>query len=152
MKTCTNLACCMALLSLAAPAHADVHTAAFTGASDRAPTQTSMFVGATFRIGLNGKPNEPRYRAGLGFSGMTRNPNTSELRVGQGLELSLAGNRKPTIRLTGSDVGVLWQTAKLNDGGKTALIVVGVVAAVGVATLLVLGGIDCAQADDPCES
>ena len=151
MTIARNLACFLALASLATPAFADVPTAAYGGASDRAPIQTSMFAGATVRIGLNRKSGEPRYRTSLAISGMARDPAASSVQVGQGLELSLAGRGKPALLIGGSDAGELWRTAQMSGGGKTALIVGGAVAVLGIAALVAYESLPCQDGDDPCD-
>ena len=151
MTIARNLACFLALASLAAPAFADVRTAAYAGASDRAQIQTSMFAGATVRIGLNRKSGEPRYRTSLAISGMARDPAVSAVQVGQGLELSFAGKGKPNLFIGGSDAGELWRAAQMSGGGKTALIVGGVVAVLGIAALVAYESLPCQDGDDPCD-
>lgn len=137
MRIYRNLSCSFALLGMSSAAFADVRTAAFTSASDRPATQTSMFVGTTVSFSLTGKSSRPRYRAALGIGGMARNTGTSELKVGQGLELALTGKKRPALHMAGSDVGQMWRTTKLSGGGKTALIIGGVAVALGVAALVV---------------
>ena len=144
-----KFACFLALAGLSSPALADVRTAAYAGAADRAPTQTSMFAGATFRLGFHRKAGEPRHRASLGFSGMARNPGAPGIQVGQGLELSLSG--KPALYIGGSDAGELWKAAKMSGGGKAALIVGGTAAVLGIAALVAYESLPCQDGDDPCD-
>lgn len=151
MKIYPNLAGLLALVSMSSPALADVRTAAFTGAPDRQTVQPSTFVGATVRVGLNRKYDAPRYRTALGISRMAHNPGTSEIRIGQGLELALAGTKKPVLSLAGREIGELRRTAELSGGGKAALIVVGVAAAVGVAALVAVDTLRCEDEGDPCD-
>ena len=146
-----NFACFLALTGLSTPALADVRTVAYASAADRAPTQTSMFAGATLRLGLNRKSGEPRYRASLGFSGMARNPGAPGVQVGQGLELSLSGNGRPALYIGGSDAGELWKAAKMSGGGKAALIVGGTAAVLGIAALVAYESLPCQDDDDPCD-
>lgn len=151
MRTLKKLACGLALCSLTTPALANDRSAAFAGASDRSPVQTSMFVGARFKFGFDRKANAPRYRASLGISGMARDPGTAQFRVGEGIELALTGKKKPTLYMGGSDVGEMWRTARLSGGGKTALIVVGAVALLGGAALLVLDSARCEEEGHACD-
>lgn len=151
MSFSRNMACCAALIGMATPALADVRTAAFASASDRPLTQTSMFVGATYRLGLNRKPGIPRHRAGLGIGGMTLNSKTSELQLGRGIELALGDKGKPALRMAGMDVGELGTASRLSGGGKTALIVVGVAAALGVAALVVIDSARCEDEGRTCD-
>lgn len=140
-----------AIAGLATPAFADVRTAAYAGGVERAPIQTSLFAGATLRIGLKHKAGEPRHRASLGLSGMARHPGASGFQIGQGLELSLSGGSKPSLRLGGSDAADLIRTANMSSGGKTALIAGGVVAVLGVAALVAVESLPCQDEDDPCD-
>lgn len=151
MARTRNLVAFVALVSLATPAFADVRTAAYASASDRAQPQTSMFAGATFRIGLDRKAGEPRHRASLAVSGMARGTATSAYQLGQGLELSLAGKGKPGLFIGGSDAGELWRAAQMSGGGKTALIVGGAVAVLGIAALVAYESLPCQDGDDPCD-
>ena len=151
MTIARNLACFLALASLASPALADVRTAAYAGASDQARVQTAMFAGATVRIGLNRKSGEPRYRTSLAVSGIAHDSAASAIQVGQGLELSLAGKGKPALLIGGSDAGELWRTAQMSGGGKAALIAGGVVAVLGVAALVAYESLPCQDGDDPCD-
>ena len=151
MTFAKNLACFLAFVSVTAPACADVRSAAYASASDRAQVQTSMFAGATLRIGLNRKTGEPRHRASLAISGMSRDPAVAAVQVGQGLELSLAGKGKPSLFIGGSDAGDLWRSAQMSGGGKTALIVGGVVAVLGIAALVAYESLPCQDGDDPCD-
>ena len=141
----------VALVSMATPAFADVRTAAYASASDRAQYQTSMFAGATVRIGLNRKAGEPRHRASLGVSGMSRGTSTQTIQVGRGLELSLTDKGKPGLFIGGSDAGELWRAAQMSGGGKTALIVGGAVAVLGIAALVAYESLPCQDGDDPCD-
>ena len=151
MNFTKNAACFLALAAMTSPALADVRTAAYAGGADRAPLQTSMFAGATVRIGFDRKADEPRHRVSLGFSGMARDPGASAFQVGKGLELSLSGRGKPTLFIGGSDAGELWKAAKMSGGGKTALIVGGAVAVLGIAALVAYESLPCQDGDDPCD-
>ena len=151
MAFTNKFACFLALAGLSTPALADVRTAAYAGAADRAPTQTSMFAGATFRLGFDRKAGEPRHRASLGFTGMARNPGAPGIQVGQGLELSLSGSGRPALYIGGSDAGELWKAAKMSGGGKAALIVGGTAAVLGIAALVAYESLPCQDDDDPCD-
>ncbi|HVJ72315.1 MAG TPA: hypothetical protein VM531_12545, partial [Sphingomicrobium sp.] len=74
MKFTKTLATLIAIAGMATPAMADVRTAAYAGGVERGPIQTSVFAGATIRIGLNQQPGEQRYRTSLGINGMARDP------------------------------------------------------------------------------
>ena len=151
MKSHHRFACVLALASMASPALADVRTAALIGASERQSPQASNFVGATVRFNLNREHGQPRYRAAFGISRMAYSPQTSELRIGQGLELAFNGSKRPALSLAGIEAQQLRRTANLSGGGKTALIVVGVAAAVGVAALIAVDSLRCEDGGDPCD-
>lgn len=152
MKFTKTLATLTAIAGLATPAMADVRTAAYAGGVERRPTQTSVFAGATIRIGLNRQTGEQRYRTSLGINGMARDPGASGSQVGQGLELSLTSGGKPSLFLGGADAGELWRAANMSGGGKTALIVGGVALALGVAALVAVDAVRCEDEDGgPCD-
>ena len=151
MKFTKTLATLTAIAGLATPATADVRTAAYAGGAERGAIQTSLFAGATIRIGLNRQTGE-RYRTSLGINGMARDPGASGFQVGQGLELSLTSGGKPSLFLGGTDAGELWRAANMSGGGKTALIVGGVALALGVAALVAVDAVRCEDEDGgPCD-
>ena len=110
-----------------------------------------MFVGATFRLGLNQRTGEPGYRTTLGISGMSRNPVTSGIRVGNGLELAFTGKKKPALNLAGMELGQLRRTANMSGEGKAVLIAGGVALALGIGVLVALDSLPCTDGDDPCD-
>lgn len=122
-----NLVTFCAVASLVAmPANADVREAAYASSSDRTVAQTSMFVGATYRIGLGRGTDDRRGRASLRLAGMSYAPASSELRLGEGLELSAGKTGKPALYLAGQDVGEFKSKAQMK-GATTAIIVGGVI-------------------------
>lgn len=151
MNLFRKLAFGLAIVCCSAPAAADVRAAAFSGASDRASPQFSKFVGAAFKLNLSRRPGESRYHATLGFGGMARNSGTSELRVGQGVGLALDERGKPSLHMAGSDVADLRQAANLSGGGKTALIVAGTAAALGLVALAVVDSARCEDEGNTCD-
>ena len=117
-----------------APASANLREAALATSGDQARTHSGLFVGATYRVGFDRKANAPRGRGALTLSGMTYRPQTSELRIGEGIAVGISGQAKPALLIGGADVGQLGRRANLS-GRATALIVVGV-AVVAVAVLV----------------
>jgi hypothetical protein len=127
--------CAMASL-VAAPASASVREAAFALSTDRPVAQTSMFVGATYRIGLDRRTDDQPSRAALRLSGMSHAPGSSELRLGKGLELSAGKTGKPAWYLAGQDVGEFKSKAQMN--GTTTAVIVGGVILLGVIAAVVI--------------
>lgn len=133
MKTFTSLLAVISLIG--APATAGVREAALTTSSDRQITRTSLFVGATYRVGLDRRTGGQGGRASLRFAGMSRSSG-SEIRFSQGLELKAGASSRPAVYLAGHDIGQLRTKSHLN-GTTTAVIVggvllLGVIAAVAV--------------------
>lgn len=129
----------IAMLSMsslvASPAMASVRAAAYASTADRHSAQTSLFAGATYRIGFDRRDSRQRGRAAINIAGMSRTP-TAEFRVGQGLELTGGKGGKPTLSLAGQDLGQFKQRAQLK-GTTTALIIGGVVLVGVVAAVLI---------------
>ena len=124
---------------LASPAWGSVREAAFASSADRHVAQTSMFAGATYRVALDLRTSEPRDRASLKLAGMSQVPGSSEIRFGQGLELTGGQTGKPALHLAGQDIGQLNTKAQLSGTG-TALIIGGVIV-LGVVVALVAADI-----------
>ena len=124
--------------------------------------QPGAFVGARVHLALGGKvPARPRAALTVAPT-MSRTASNGMVRtsIGEGLALNFGPHSKPTLTLAGvrADTALGLQRQGQFDGdqklgiskGGWIAIGVGVVVVGGVA--LFLGGIDCAQADDPCES
>lgn len=127
----------LAMTGLAAsPVGASVRDAAFSSSADRAPAQTSIFAGATYRLGLDGRAGKTRGRAGLNLSGMVMSPDASDIRIGQGLEVADGKTGRPALFVAGREAGKLGDRARVGTGGTVALVVVGVVIVAGVAVAL----------------
>ena len=133
MKTLIAVAAVTGLV--ATPLSATVRDAAYASSSDRQATQTSLFAGATYRVGLDNRAGEPRGRASLAFAGMARTP-ANDFRFGQGLEISRGQTGKPALFMAGQDVGQVKDRANLS-GGTTAIIVGGVILLVVVAAVVI---------------
>ena len=151
MKLARNVTLMLAMTGIAAPALADTRSAAFLDSSDRRPAEISTFAGATLRLRLNRNDAGPRYRAALGISGMARTSGAADTRVGRGLELAFAGKGKPQLSLAGRELGEIGNSLKLGGGGKTALIVLGAAAAIGVAALVVVDSARCEDEGNTCD-
>ena len=123
-----------AMSLLASPAWVSAREAAFASSADRSAPRSSVFAGATWRIGLDGRTGKTRNQASLRFSGMTHTPGTADLRLGNGLAIAAGQTGRPALFVGGQDIGQIERQANLN-GGNTALIVGGVllVLAVGAA-------------------
>ena len=122
----------------ASPAATSVREVAFASTADRAQPRTSMFVGATYRLDLDGKAGKPRSRASLQLSGMMSAPDASNLRIDQGLEIAGGKAGKPALLIAGRDAGELGDRAHLGTGATIAVVVVGVVVVAGVVAALLI--------------
>ena len=131
------------MISLSAsPAWGSVREAAFASSADRPAAQTSMFAGATYRVGLDRRTSEARGRASLAFIGMTRTP-TNDIKFRHGIELSQGQTGKPALYLAGQDLGQVKAKANLSSTATIGLVVVGVLAIGAVAAYYALR--------DPCD-
>lgn len=128
----------LAMSSLAAtPALGSVRDAAFSSSADRPAAQTSVFAGATYRVGLDRRAAEARGRASLKVAGMSNAPGSPDFRFGNGLEITAGRTGKPAVHLAGQDIGQLNRKAQLS-GTTTALIVGGVLIAAAVTALVLV--------------
>lgn len=134
----------LAMTSLSAsPAWGSVREAAFASSTDRPATQTSIFAGATYRVGLDRRTSQQRGRASLKLAGTNHVPGSSEIRFGDGLELTGGQTGKPALHLAGQDIGQLNRKANLSGTG-TALIIGGVIV-LGVVAALVISDYERSQ-------
>lgn len=131
---------------LASPVSASVREAAFASSSDRPTVHTSMFVGATFRVGLDGRTSEAKGRASLKISPMTWDPRSSQLRFSEGLAISGGRTGRPALFLAGQDVGQFERRNNLSTGAAIA-IGVGVVLLAGVAVFALSHPFECYDED-----
>jgi len=137
----------LAMTSLAAsPAIASVREAAFATSAEQQRAQTSVFVGATWRIGLDRRAGEPRGRALLALTGMTRTP-SAEVRFGRGLEISGGQGGTPLVSMGGQDLGQVKAKAKLS-GGTTAAIVIGVLVVAAVVAAVAIS--EATKCEEDC--
>ena len=120
------------------PATASVRDAAFASSSDRILAQTSMFAGATYRVGFDGRSGKPRGHAAVQLSGMVMSANSTEIRFGQGLQITGGKTGKPALFLSGRDVGQLGDQARLSKGATVGLVVLGVVVVAGAVVALAI--------------
>ena len=135
----------LAMTSLSAsPASGSVKEAAFASSADRHAPQTSMFVGATYRVGLDKRSGVARGRASLAFTGMTRTP-TSDIKFRQGLELSQGRTGNPSLYIAGQPIGKMGRKANLSTGTGIA-IGLGVILVAGVVVLATYCDNDCENA------
>ena len=139
MKHSLNIASTLALLALAQPACAGVREAAFGSSSDQPVTRAGMFVGATYRVGFDGRSDPPKGQASLNIAGVTQ-PNGGAFRLRPGLEL--AGSSRGQIRMSlgGVPAEQLEKRLNMSGGVKTALVIGGAVLLVGGA--LVVAGMN----------
>jgi hypothetical protein len=125
----------LALTSLAAtPVSASVRDAAFASTADRSAATTSLFVGATYRVGLHPRDEARKGRASLMVAGMKMTPASAGIRFGKGLELTSGKTGKPALHIAGQDISQFERKANLGTGGAIA-IGLGVALLVGVAVV-----------------
>jgi hypothetical protein len=134
-----QLVAALALAGLtASPAAASVRDAAFAASSDHQQAQTSLFAGATYRINFDRRSGKPMARASLGIGGMMHSPGSSEMRIGQGLEIAGGKTGRPALFIAGREAGEIERRAGLSTGATIALAVVGVVVVAGAVTALLI--------------
>ena len=125
------------------PAAATIREAAFASSADRHGTQTSMFVGATYRLAFDKRTVGSWGRASLAFTGVTRTP-TNDFKFRQGMELSRSQTGKLSLYIAGQDVGEVERKANLSTGAGIAI---------GLGVLLVAGVVVLATyCDNDCEN
>lgn len=134
---------CLSLLALASllatPAQSYSGQRLTPTAGDPSGMRTSLFVGASYRVGLDHRSTTARHRVSLKFSGMAYDPANARFRFADGVELTHGVAGKPTVRLAGPDVGDIRRSARLN--GTTTVVPVGgavllaVVAAVAISRI-----------------
>ena len=129
----------LAMVSLPlSPAAASVRDAAFASSADQTHAQASIFAGATYRLNLGRAAEGPRGRASLKLSGMKAAPRTSEIKFGQGLEITAGKTGKPALLVAGRSTENLGNRSNLGTGGKVALVVIGAVVVAGVVVALLI--------------
>ena len=129
----------------ASPAVASVREAAFASSADQSSAQTSLFIGATYRVGLQRRTSDPKGRVAVKLSGMALAPRSSWLRIGDGLEVAGGRSGKPSLSLAGRDLGTVRQKSNLS-GGAAIGIGVGVVLIAGAVFLATYCDNDCDNA------
>ncbi len=118
-----------ALLALPQAALADVRSAAFANGADPMQPRGQMFVGATLRLGFGATSAPPQ--AALRMAGAVARTGEA-LRVGDGIALSLTrGRARPVFTLGNVEGRILAERAHMS-GTTKALVIGGVVLAVGV--------------------
>lgn len=129
---------------LASPAWGSVREAAFPSSASRHSAQTSIFAGATYRVGLDRRTSQASGRVSLALTGMTRTP-TSDVKFRQGIELSQGHTGKPSLSLAGQPIGKMGRKANLSTGAGIA-IGLGVILIAGVIVLATYCDNDCENA------
>lgn len=133
------------------PAMASVRDAAFATSADKQPERTSVFAGATYRVGLDRRTAHHQGRASLQFAGMKRTA-SADLQFGQGIEMTTS-HGKSTLFVGGQDIGDLRSSAKLN--GTTTAVIVGGVLLLGVLAAVAVSeyerGMRCIGEEGDCD-
>jgi hypothetical protein len=115
----TVVAC---LAGTSVSAFANPYVAAYSQSGDVHSARSSMFAGATYRVGLDRRSGRAEGRASLKLAGMSMAQGSAQVRFGQGLELTGSGTGRPVLLLNGSKVGHLSKRANMSSGGKAAVI------------------------------
>ena len=123
---------------IVSPLSASVRDAAFASSADPSTAQTSVFAGATYKVGLDRRSGEPRGRASLKLAGMVKPSAYGQARFSDGLEIASGRTGKPALHLAGRDVGELNQKANLGTVGTAAIVVVEVAVAAAVVVALLI--------------
>ena len=141
-----SFASILAVASLAnAPVAASVRDAALSSSSDRPEMRTSMFAGATYRVGFNRKTGKVVGRASLKIAGMTSVPGSPYAKFANGFEITGGKTGQPALHLRGMDIGEIERKASLSTGATIA-IGVGVLSVAGVIILATYCDNDCENA------
>lgn len=128
----------------ASPAVASVREAAFASSADQSSAQTSLFIGATYRVGLHRGTGDPKGRVAVKLSGMTLAPDSSRLRIGGGLEIAGGKTGKPSLFLAGRDLGTVGQKSNLSSGAAIGI---------GIGVVLIAGAVFLATyCDNDCDN
>ena len=143
----TVIAC---LASASVPAFANPRTAAFAHSGDIHSARSSMFAGATYRVGFHRRSGKAKGMASFKLAGMATAPGSAEVRFGHGLELTGSGTGKPAFHIAGQEIAQIKRRASLSTGGAIA-IGVGVVVLVGAAILVSTKPWECYSDGAPCD-
>lgn len=128
----------------ASPASAGVREAAFASSSDQGSAQTSLFLGATYRVGLDRRTRAPKGRVAIKLSGMALTPGASALRIGNGFEVAGGKGGKPSFFLAGRDIGTFRQESSLSSGAAIGI---------GIGVVLIAGAVFLATyCDNDCDN
>ncbi|MEP7315894.1 MAG: hypothetical protein ABI667_04280 [Sphingomicrobium sp.] len=128
------------------PALASAQDAEFASSGDIPSTQMSMFVGASYRVGLDRRTTNARGRASLKVAGMSYVPGRSGINIGSGLELASGKSGKPTFYMAGQDLGQFKNKAGLNGSTTVVVAIVGVALVAGAVILATHCDNDCDNA------
>jgi hypothetical protein len=89
--------------------------------------QTSLFAGADYRLALDGRSGARGGRATLKFAGAARVPASSELRLGNGIEVGRGSDGKAAPSIAGVDSRQLGRRMNLSSGATAGLVVGGLI-------------------------
>lgn len=122
--------------------------------SENRTRQVGAFAGFRLRAPLDGNAQERQVRAGLTVSpvmhGRTMS-GESQVRIGEGLELGIAGDQPIRLSLAGTPVSQLAQGPAGPDGRRMGISTIGWIAiGVGVAAVIVVGAAALCASDHDC--
>lgn len=127
---------------VASPVSASVREAAFASTADHARIEGSVFVGLRYGVALDQKEDARKARASFNVARMVKTSN-AQLRVGDGVGLTLGAKGKPTFLIGGREIDLKDRKANLSTGATVAIVTVGVMAVGAVAAYYALR--------DPCD-
>lgn len=128
----------------ASPAVASVREAAFASSADQSSAQTSLFIGATYRVGLHRRTSDSKGRIAFKLSGMALAPDGSRLRIGNGLEIAGGRTSKPSFFLAGREIDTSRQKSNLSSGAAIGI---------GIGVVLIAGAVFLATyCDNDCDN
>ena len=112
------------------------------------------FAGLRLRVPIDGIAEQRQVRAGLAVSPVMHSraiSGESQLRIGEGLELGIAGDQPIRLSLGGTPVSQLAQGPAGPDGRRVGISTIGWIAiGVGVAAVIVVGAAALCASDHDC--
>ena len=140
-----KLASLLALsILLASPAEAGVREAALASSADQSSAQTSLFVGVTYRAGLQRRTSDPKGRLAIRLSGMALAPRSSRLAIGDGFEIARGKAGRPSLFLAGRNVDEIRPKSNLSSGAAIGI---------GLGVVLIAGAVFLATyCDNDCDN
>ena len=116
--------------------------------------QMGGFAGLRLRVPMDGNAEQRQIRAGLTVAPVMQSrtmSGESQVRIGEGLELGIAGDQPIRLSLAGTPVSQLAQGPAGPDGRRMGISTIGWIAiGVGVAAVIVVGAAVLCASDHDC--